>query len=277
MTTTNSLSIKDAVNEDGTCKFCGMPTPFNTLSKFLLARGHANAAMRERCTCEKAVEFYKAFDTQQKEAQTLKEKKELEQIELEGRKNRIANYEKMLGRRFAGRTFENFDKKDNEAIFNICYEFAKNFKNNKGEGILFLGQVGTGKTHLAAAISNYIITQGTIPVKFGNVTSLLGEIKNTYEEDSKKAEYDVIRELSEVELLIIDDLGKEKSTDWSNNIIYRIVNNRYEGYRPLIVTTNYSMEELEKSVGDATTSRIIEMCRGVRINGKDRRKERLTR
>lgn len=274
---TTSISIEDAVNEDGTCKFCGMPTPFNTLSKFLLARGHVNAAMRERCTCEKATEFYIALDKQQEAVQALKEKEELENIQLENRKVRIANYEKMLGRRFAGRIFENFDKKDNEVTFKICYEFAKNFKNNKGEGLMFLGQVGTGKTHLAASISNYIITRHIIPVKFGNITTLLGEIKNTYEGDSKKAENDIIRELSDVELLVIDDLGKEKPTEWSNSIIYRIVNNRYENYKPLIVTSNYTVEELEKNVGEATTSRIIEMCQGVRMNGRDHRKEKLSR
>jgi len=271
------MSIEDAVNEDGTCKFCGMPTPFNTLSKFLLIRGRVNNAMRERCTCEKAVEFYKSFDEQQKEGQALKEREELEQIQLESRKVKIANYEKMLGRRFAGRTFESFDKTGNETVFNICLEFAKNFKNNNGEGLMFLGQVGTGKTHLAAAIINYIITKHVIPVKFLNITALLEEVRKTYDKDNDKAENAVIRELSEVELLVIDDLGKEKRTEWSNSVIYRIVNNRYESYKPLIVTTNYKIEELGANVGDATASRIIEMCRGLRMDGRDRRKEKLGR
>ncbi|QIB68231.1 ATP-binding protein [Aminipila butyrica] len=273
--TTSSLKIDAAIGADGACKFCGQHTQPHELSRFLLAKGRIQSALYKRCDCKKAVAFYEALDYQQREAQAVKEQEELEKIQLEGRRARIAGYEKQLGRRFTGRTFQNFDRAGNEKAFDICLEYAKNFKNNKGEGLLFLGSVGTGKTHLAAAISNLIIAQHVIPVKFVNITLLLAEVKDTYEEGKDKSEKEIIRQLSEVELLVIDDLGKEKPTEWSNSVVYSIVNNRYENYRPLIITTNCSVDELRERLGEATASRIIETCKGIRLDGPDRRMEKL--
>lgn len=231
----------------------------------------------KRCECEKAKQYWSKYDEQT----TLIEKEIEEFKENEEKKLRIEKLigRSSLGRRFLNRTFDTFEKtKENEPALKKAYNYAINFPQYEadGKGLILTGNVGTGKTHLVAAIANYLIFEKYISVKFGNVTTLLGEIKNTYsDEDSQVSEGDLIYSLSKVRLLIIDDLGKEKCTDWSNNIIYTIINNRYEDYKPIIVTTNLSIRELENNIGSASVSRLIEMCEGIKMDGVDFRKTRL--
>ena len=229
-----------------------------------------------RCKCEKATEYWEKYDKYQKQIEDECEKLE----DIEKRKLKIDRLlaTSNLGRRFQNRTFETFEiNKSNKAIYEKCYNYARDFSQYKeqGAGLFFTGGVGTGKTHLAAAIANYLINDLVIPVKFGNVTSLLSEIRSTYGEYAKETEAEVIYTLSNVDLLIIDDLGKENRTEWSNSIIYTIINNRYENYKPIIVTTNLAIKELENRVGEATVSRLIEMCEGIKMDGLDYRKARL--
>ncbi|WP_084145914.1 ATP-binding protein [Anaerovorax odorimutans] len=221
-------------------------------------------------------EFKETYEKLRKE----RDKEELLEMEIEWKAERLKRLLKNsdLGSRFQTRTFKNFKTdKHNESIYEKCFQFAKHFEEIKttGKGLLFIGNVGTGKTHLAAAIANYIIKEYILLVKFGSVTSLLNEIKNTYESSSEETELQVIKELSNVDLLVIDDLGKEKASEWSNSVIYTIINNRYEGYKPLIVTTNLKIEELEKKLGEAVVSRLIEMCDGIKMDGIDYRKVKL--
>jgi len=254
------------------CNFCGKKLNFISAGegpfKFWVAP--------KRCDCDKAKEYWNKYDEQmahiKKEIESFKEK-EASKIEVE-RLLKKSN----LGKRFMDRTFNTFNKtKENEPALKRAYDYAINFTDyeEKGKGLLLIGQVGTGKTHLTAAIANYLMFEKAIPVKFGNVTALLGEIKNSYSNEESASESELINVLSKVRLLIIDDLGKEKRTEWSNNIIYTIINNRYENYKPTIVTTNLSIKELENQIGDASVSRLIEMCDGIKMDGLDYRKGKL--
>jgi len=188
-----------------------------------------------------------------------------------------------LGKRFRERTFETFEIRDyNKKALEIALDYAKNFDSHKekGEGLFITGGYGVGKTHLAAAIANYLISNGIATVIFGNVTTLLGRIRHTYSDGSQYEEQQVMKELYDVDLLIIDDLGKEKPTEWVEEKLYTVINERYENYRPIVVTSNLELEEIEQRLencGGAIVSRIIEMCRGIKIVGPDFRKEKLTR
>ena len=255
------------------CNFCGKELDFTQMGEGTFIAWKTP----DKCDCEKATEYWNKYSEEEK----LIEKEVAEFKETETRKIEVDRLieRSNLGRRFKDRTFKTFKTtRENETALKKAYDYAINFNEyeSKGKGLLFLGQVGTGKTHLTAAIANYLMFEKVIPVKFGNVTTLLGEIKSSYSDEDAVSESDLIHMLSNTRLLIIDDLGKEKCTEWSNNIIYTIINNRYENYKPTIVTTNFSVKELENQIGEASVSRLIEMCDGVKMDGFDFRKNKLT-
>lgn len=170
-----------------------------------------------------------------------------------------------LGARFKARTFGNFDKSKNEKAYDTAMKFADSFKENNGEGLIFMGTTGTGKTHLAAGITNYLIARG-VAVKFGNIVDIFDSARTAYSTDE-----DILSQIKKYPLLVIDDLGKERKTEWTDEKIYSIVNYRYEHQLPIIFTTNLTADELTARVGEATMSRIKEMCSPVKMVGKDMR------
>lgn len=186
---------------------------------------------------------------------------------LEERKEKLLA-ETNLGVRFRERTFENFDRKKNPQAYDKAFGYAKDFDAHSGNGLILMGTVGTGKTHLAAAITHYLAERG-IGVKFGNIVDLFEDLRNSYNTDD-----DILLDLKRVPLLVIDDLGKERKTEWTQEQIYAIVNYRYEHNLPLVITTNCTVKELNTRLGDATMSRIREMCEPVKVVGEDVRKEK---
>jgi len=173
-----------------------------------------------------------------------------------------------IGERFKQRTFENFRiTENNKAAYTKCKDFVDNF-TTKSRGIMIFGDVGRGKTHLAAAITNEL-TNSLHTVMFGNITNLLSVIKSTYNKDSDLSEKDILEIMARVDLLIIDDLGKENPTKNTVSLIYQIINRRYEENKTLIATTNYSMTNLKKTIGEAAVSRLYEMCELIQLTGND--------
>lgn len=126
----------------------------------------------------------------------------------------------------------------------IAKEYADNFPLHKarGDGLYIEGTNGTGKTHLAAAIALQLIGEG-IPVICKTSSDLLLDIKKSFD-DSSVNEAQVLDVYKRVDLLIIDDLGKEQCSDWSMSTLYSILNDRYEDMKPTIVTTNYNADAL---------------------------------
>lgn len=134
------------------------------------------------------------------------------------------------------------------------------------------GNIGTGKTYAAYAIAKlYYVNK--IGVCVHSFIDLLNDIKKSFgSPDSDEYINDLL--FSE-EVFILDDLGAEKITDWSLEILFRLINHRYEHLMPLIITSNLNLKELSspKYYGDRITSRIVEMVGDNRIKftGKDRR------
>ncbi len=173
-----------------------------------------------------------------------------------------------LGRRFKDRTFDNFKAEYQPEAFSKAYEYAKGFESNTGGGLILIGSAGTGKTHLAASITNFVITEYAVPVKFGSFIDILSDIKKSFTTDD-----DIVRKLKDIPLLVIDDLGKERSSEWSESILYDVINGRYEDYMPTIITTNLNPKQIEARCGEAIVSRLFEMCDAVPMNGADMRRE----
>lgn len=200
----------------------------------------------------------------EEEAKRLMQKKRQERIsELVSKSG--------IGVKFRKRTFHNFVVDDwNRDAFFKAKNFVESFPNTRG--LLFMGPVGTGKTHLAAAIANYLIEQ-LYTVLFGNITDIIALVKTSYREESELTELEIINTLTkDIDLLVIDDLGKEYPTENTAVLLYQIINRLYENEKPVVITTNMTSEELKKRYqdkGEAIVSRITEMCKPVKLVGDD--------
>jgi DNA replication protein DnaC len=146
-------------------------------------------------------------------------------------------------------------------------------------GLLFMGTVGTGKTHLSAAILRGLMEKG-IPCLFYEFGALLKEIQNSYNPVSQVSELKVLAPVYETEVLVLDELGASKSTDWVRDTMMQIIGTRYNERRLTIFTTNYldtrrseAEETLEDRIGARLRSRLYEMCKTVIIEGEDYRRK----
>lgn len=175
-----------------------------------------------------------------------------------------------IPRRYRNTTFESFNPIDNPKALEKAKNFADNFPRNKG--LLLTGPVGTGKTHLACAIANALLNK-LYSVYFGNVVDIMSFIRGTYNRDSSLTEEEAVNIMTkEVDLFIIDDLGKENNTEYTLSMLYQLINRVYENEKPLVITTNFNSIELARKLeerGQAIVSRITEMCEPVIFKGED--------
>lgn len=158
----------------------------------------------------------------------------------------------------------------NRKIFKIASNYVEHFDEmfEKHQGILFWGNVGTGKSYTAAAIANELIDRKT-PVIMTSFIKLLKEI-GSFDEDTGYMD-----RLNLAKLLIIDDLGAERGTDYALEKVYDIIDSRYRSGKPIILTTNLEIEQM-KNCDDIRYNRIydriFEMCYPVKVDGFSWRK-----
>lgn len=172
-----------------------------------------------------------------------------------------------------GWTFENDDKADLR-LSTAATNFSERFRTfyTEGKGLLLFGTVGTGKSYAAACIANRIIENG-YSAKMTNFATIINDLQNISRD---KNEY--IRDLNRCDLLILDDLGAERQSQFAQEIVFSVIDSRYSAKLPLIVTTNLTGEEL-KNPADAQAGRIydriLQRCFPLEVNGKSRRKQGL--
>src|SRR5581483_9727735 len=155
-------------------------------------------------------------------------------------------------------------------------------------GLLLIGPIGVGKTHLAVGIMKELILKKGIPSLFYDYRELLKEIQNSYNDSVKATELDVLRPVFETEVLVLDELGAVKPTEWVWDTVSLILNTRYNDNRTTIITSNFENkpagalagargatrdETLGDRIGERMRSRLHEMCRIVRIDGHDFRQK----
>ena len=138
-----------------------------------------------------------------------------------------------------------------------------------GRGLWFMGEVGTGKTTLAMLVSKAALEAGR-SVAIYSLPRLLNEIRDTHR--AERSHVDLLDRLTAVDLLHVDDVGAERTTDWVLEELYSIVNARYEDTRSMVITTNIlDPEALREQIGERTVSRLTEMCDQLSLLGDDRR------
>ncbi|MEE0897554.1 MAG: ATP-binding protein [Acutalibacteraceae bacterium] len=198
--------------------------------------------------------FYEAFK-EDAEAQKAEKAKRLRE-------------ESNLGARFARRTFENFDADRDRNAYEKCLTYSEQYKDTERNCLLLVGSYGSGKTHLAGAIANKLMDKG-VPVLFDTFSGHLNKLKMEF--NGGKSVY--LEQMKNVDMLILDDIGKEKITEWSQSIMFDVINYRYEHLLPIVMTSNLRSDALKEYLGGAVWSRLCEMCSGVMTKGKDYRQD----
>lgn len=150
-------------------------------------------------------------------------------------------------------------------VFQICVDFAENFKGNE-KGLLLIGGTGLGKTHLSLAIAARVIEKDFCVV-YNSVPELIRTIDN---EQFGRTVGDTLSVISESDLLILDDLGAENTNERNSSLLYEIINGRICRSLPLIVSTNLSPVELQNRYNDRILSRLFTMS-VLSFNGNDNR------
>jgi DNA replication protein DnaC len=256
---TSKVSIKpevgDYISEDDGLLYCGKcHSKKQTRVEFL---GVVKTPM---CLCKCEVEKREREEAERKRCELIKKIKD---------NRRIAFPESDM----QSWTFEN-DDTANEKISKVARNYVENFSTmqEQGKGLLFFGTVGTGKSFASACIANALIDKG-IPVLMTNFARLSNTLQGMWE---GKQEY--LDSLNRFPLLILDDLGAERKSEYMNEIVFNLIDSRYRAKLPLIVTTNLTSEEL-KNPADITNkrtySRLLEMCIPLEVKGEDRRREKL--
>ena len=168
-------------------------------------------------------------------------------------------------------TFAN-DDMSNEKITKAMQNYVDNFGELRkaGKGLLLYGSVGTGKTYAACEVANALIDKG-YPVLVTNFARLTNTLQGMFE---GKQTY--IDSLNRFELLVIDDLGAERRSDYMQEMVFNIIDSRYRAGLPFIVTTNLTIEEIKKpnDIGNTRIyDRIIERCFPIEVTGGSRRRK----
>jgi len=157
---------------------------------------------------------------------------------------------------------------------------------DEGLGLLFTGDNGVGKTHLAVAVLRELATAKGARGEFWDFHELIREIKNSYNPETRTTELQVLAPVVETDVLLLDDLGAWKMTDWMNDTLFFILNSRYMAKRATLITTNFQdvdpktlrrmdpnapKEFLLDRIGPRLRSRLMEMCLLIKMHGDDHR------
>jgi len=200
--------------------------------------------------------------------------------ELRKRLERFKVYS-LMDNRFEISTFENWiHRPDNHNDYllgtNYCDKWESMYSANRG--LLLHGKAGNGKTFLSFAIANALYKQGKAVMAI-SVSKLLSIIKDSFDNHGDFGEADVLNTVKDANLLVLDDLGVEYKTSWAYEKLYSIIDTRYRAGKPIIITTNFSLDNLREnlSIVDIKTrtkdtaerifSRITEMCAFCEVKG----------
>ena len=206
-----------------------------------------------RTGCPSCAEIRKAKEAKAEiEAQAAKERERIQ------RKLGAA----LIPHRFIGKSFADYkaDTAAQKKALNTCQEYAQNFRAHfdAGRCLLLLGKPGTGKTHLAAAIANQIVTTTKATAIYRTVGGILQHIKGSYDRESGYSEREAFESYAQTNLLIIDEVGATKATEFELATLFTIINSRYEQMMPTVIISNLPPKALPDALGERCVDRLRE-------------------
>lgn len=242
------LAEGDHIGEDGLvyCGKCGSRKQLRV--KF----GDKTHVVRCVCKCE---------------SKELEEKKRQEEYEEQMRRINRLKEASMMDKKYREVTFDKYEvREENKKVFEMAKKYADRFQNmyKKNQGLLLYGPVGTGKSFTAACIGNYLLDNAKPVI----MTSFVKILQDIWEND-REAEYITI--LNSASLLIVDDLGTERETDYALEKVYNIIDSRVRANKPMIITSNLElndMKECEDIRKKRIYDRILECCYPMYVGGK---------
>lgn len=217
------------------------------------------------CQCE--------MDKQEKEKEVEMKRKQMKRIASLKRNS-------LMDEKFKSCSFSSVAiTENNRKQVKACKRYAEKFSEMlaKNQGLLMYGDVGTGKTHLACCVGNYLMENFTTVF----ATSLIKIIQKTRSFRGEDDEAEFIAKMNRADLLILDDFGAERSTDYALEIVYNVIDSRYRAGKPMIVTTNLTLAEMQNTQDlryRRICDRIFEVCYPLEFTGKSwRMKEAASR
>ncbi len=177
--------------------------------------------------------------------------------------------------RFEKASFANYEIK-NEGQFEavrICKDFSRAVMENPkcGKSLTMLGNTGTGKSHLACAIANEQLVNGHT-VLFTNVSKIIRDIRGSWDKGVQYSEQEIINSFIDIDLLIIDEVGVQYGTESEKNLLFEVINGRYELMKPQILISNVSKDEFEAFLGTRIYDRLRDCGKGIVFNWESYRK-----
>ncbi|SUD43786.1 IstB domain-containing protein ATP-binding protein [Pseudomonas fluorescens] len=205
------------------------------------------------------------------------DKRDMEELERKRFQFRMVQHDAAkIPKRFADKSFADFvvSLPAQQVALDACMEYVDNFSKHKREGrcMLLLGKVGTGKTHLATSAASFLINERMVKAIYRTVGSVIGDIKATFSDKSGDSEAHIMRELIGADLLVLDEVGATKQSEFELATLFSIINGRYEQGRPMIIVSNLSPGELNDALGVRCVDRIRENgCIGVAFEWESHR------
>lgn len=155
----------------------------------------------------------------------------------------------------------------------IAQTYAANITRNirDGQNLLFIGTVGTGKTHLACGIAREALDAGHSAL-YVRVADLISMVRETWRPDCKKSERKIYREICGVDVLVIDEVGVQSGSENEQQILFNVINKRNEEMRPMIIISNLDIAGMKRMLGGRSYDRIAENGRAVTFNWESYRR-----
>lgn len=244
-------------NKTPICKYCG---------KEYIENQNIPADFPE--WIKQAMKYIPACDCE-KVAEEKRRKEEEKQRQKECITNKVKKYKdiSVIDKKFLNSTFKNADMTEKHMITSKKYADKFIADGTAKGGILFYGGVGTGKTFASACICNELMDNGKT-VLVMNLGLYLIKIQREWAE----AENDVLNYVKSCDLLVIDDLGIEKVTPFVLEKVFTLIDTRYRSDKPMIITSNLSLDDIKQTFGDRIADRITERCLEYNVIGDSKRK-----